>query len=128
VSGDGKNKTMKRHSYVYLTSNNGRIRNQNRNLSEFQSLVPDEFNARTQEFVNAAENITIDQVNDDLQERGLKAKSRDTTTQNYFEGEDLEYGKISEKFNSSFGHHVTGIEDRINKLREERNNCRSPDR
>jgi hypothetical protein len=31
VSGDGKNKTMKRHSYVYLTSNNGRIRNQNTN-------------------------------------------------------------------------------------------------
>jgi hypothetical protein len=54
VSGDGKNKTMKRHSYVYLTSNNGRIRNQNTNLSEFQSLVPDEFNAKTPEFVNAS--------------------------------------------------------------------------
>jgi hypothetical protein len=33
VRGDGKNKMMKRHSYVYLTSNNGRIRNQNTNLS-----------------------------------------------------------------------------------------------
>jgi predicted nuclease of restriction endonuclease-like RecB superfamily len=56
------------------------------------------------------------------------AKSRDKTTQNYFADEDLEYGKISEKFDSSLGHHVKGIEDRVNQLREERNNCRSPDR
>jgi hypothetical protein len=48
VSGDGKKKRQKKHSYVYLTSNNGRIRNQNTNLSEVQSLVPDEFNAKTQ--------------------------------------------------------------------------------
>jgi predicted ABC-class ATPase len=89
VSGDGKNKMMKRHSYVYLTSNNGRMRNQNTNLSEFQPLVPDESNAKTQEFVDASENITIDEVNDDLQER-LKAKSRDKTMRNYFSDKDLD--------------------------------------
>jgi hypothetical protein len=50
-SGQGKNKTMKRHVFAYLTSNNGRLRNQNANLSEFRSLVPDEFNATTDEFV-----------------------------------------------------------------------------
>ena len=110
--GDGKNKTMKKHTYLYLTSNNGRLRNQNGNLSEFRSLVPDQFNTRTQEFVDAAENITIDQVNDDLQER-FKEKSSDTTARNYFEGDDLEYGKISENFNKSFGHHVKGNEERI---------------
>jgi hypothetical protein len=127
VSCDGKNKMMKRHVYNYLTSNNGRIRNQNTNLSEFRSLVRDEFNATTDEFFDASENITIDHVDDALQER-LQAKSRDQTTRNSFAGEDLEYGKISEKFDSSFGHHVKGIEDRINQLIEERNRCQATDR
>jgi hypothetical protein len=32
VRGDGKNKTMEKRSYLYLTSNNGRLRNQNRKI------------------------------------------------------------------------------------------------
>jgi hypothetical protein len=79
VSGRGKNVMMKRHIYDYLTSNNGRLRNQNANLSEFRSLVPDYFKTSTDDFVDASGNITIDQVDDDLQER-LRAKARDNTT------------------------------------------------
>jgi hypothetical protein len=57
-------------------------------LSEFQSLVSDDFNAVTDELVDASKNITINQVDDDLQER-LRAKSRDKTTQNYYSEHDL---------------------------------------
>jgi hypothetical protein len=67
-SGQGKNITMEKHVYDYLTSNIGRLRTQNANLSEYRDLVPDEFNASTDEFVDASENITIDQVDDYLQE------------------------------------------------------------
>jgi hypothetical protein len=95
VSGRGKNITMKRHVYDYLTSNSGRLRNQNANLSEFWSLVSDDFNALTDEFVDASENITINQVDDDLQER-LRAKARDQTTRNYYSKHNVQY---SDKFN-----------------------------
>jgi hypothetical protein len=50
-SGQGKNIMMQKHVYNYLTSNNGRLRTQNTNLSEYRSLVPDGFNASTNEFV-----------------------------------------------------------------------------
>jgi hypothetical protein len=77
MSGQGKNITMKRHVNDYLASNNGRLRNQNANLNEFRFLVPDDFNALTDEFVKASKNISINQVDDDLQER---AKARDKAT------------------------------------------------
>jgi hypothetical protein len=98
-----------------------------RNLSEFRSLVLDDFNAPTDEFVDASENITIDQVNDDLQER-LRAKARDKTTQNYYSEHNVKYPKYSDKFKSSFGHHEKEIDDRISKLRAERNKFKSADR
>jgi hypothetical protein len=53
-SGQGKNIMMQKHVYNYLTSNNGRFRTRKTNLSEYQSLVPDGFNASTNEFVNAS--------------------------------------------------------------------------
>jgi hypothetical protein len=59
--------TIKRHAYNYLTSNNGKLRNLAENVSEFWSLVPGEFNAKPDEFVDTSENIAIDQVNDCLQ-------------------------------------------------------------
>jgi hypothetical protein len=127
VSGQGKNIMMKRHVYDYLTSNNGRLRNQNANLSEFRSLVPDDFNDLTDEFVDASENITIDQVDDDLQER-LRAKARDKTAQNYYSEHNVQYPTYSDKFKSSFGHHEKEIDNPISKLRAERNKCKSADR
>jgi hypothetical protein len=98
-----------------------------RNLSECWSLVPDEFNASTEEFFDASENITIHQVDDDLQAR-LRAKARDQTTRNYFSDHDVQYGKYSDNFKSSFGRHEREIDDGISKLRAERNKCRSSDR
>jgi hypothetical protein len=127
VSGRGKNIMMKRHVYDYLTSNNGRLRNQNANLNEFRSLVPDDFNALTDEYVHASENITNDQVDDDLQER-LRAKAQDKTTQNYYSERNVQYPKYSDKYKSSFGHHEKEIDNHISKLRAERNKCKSADR
>jgi glutaredoxin 2 len=118
---------MKKHVYDYLKSNNGRLRTQNANLSEFWSLVPNEFNALTDEFVDASKNITIGQVDNDLQER-LREKATDATTQNYYSEHDLQYGKYSNNFKSSFGHYVKEIDDCISKLKEERNKFRSSDR
>jgi hypothetical protein len=126
-SGQGKNIPMQKHVYNYLTSNNGRLRTQETNLSEYQSLVPDEFNASTNEFVDASENILIDQVDDDLQEK-LMAKASDQTTRNYFSDHDVQYGKHASDFKSLFGHHEKEIVDRINELRAERSKCRSTDR
>jgi hypothetical protein len=78
-------------------------------------------------FSDASENITIYQVDDDLQER-LRAKARAKTTWNYYSEHDVQYPKYSDKFNSSFGHHEKEIDDRISKLRAERNKCKSADR
>jgi hypothetical protein len=91
-SGRGKNIMMQKHVYDYLMTNNGRLRTRNANLSEYRSLVPDEFNASTDEFVDASESITIDQVDDDLQE-SLMEKARDQTTCNYFSDHVVQYGK-----------------------------------
>jgi hypothetical protein len=96
-------------------------------LSDYRSLVPDEFNASTDEFVDASENMVIDQVDDDLQE-SLMAKARDQTTRNYFSDHDVQDSKYADVFKSLFGHHEKDIVDRISKLRAERNKCRSPDR
>jgi hypothetical protein len=82
-SGQSKNITMQKHIYNYLMSNNGRLRTPKTNLSEYWSLVPDGFNASTNEFVDGSENIIINQVDDDLQEK-LMAKASNQTTRNYF--------------------------------------------
>jgi hypothetical protein len=123
VSGRGKNITMKRHVYDYLTSNSGRLRNQNANLSEFWSLVSDDFNALTDEFVDASENITINQVDDDLQER-LRAKARGQTTRNYYSEHNVQY---SDKFNlvlATMRNKLTTAS--VNS--EQNNRCKSADR
>jgi hypothetical protein len=126
-SGQGKNITMQKHVYNYLTSNNGRLRTRKTNLSEYRSLVPDGFNASTNEFEDASENIIIDQVDDDLEEK-LMAKASDQTTRNYFSEHDAQYGKYASDFKSLFGHHEKEIVNRISELRAERSKCRSTDR
>jgi hypothetical protein len=68
------------------------------NVSKFQSLVPDDFNAKPDEFVDSSENTAIDQVDDNLQR-----KLRETP--DIFAGDNLQYSKYTHNFKTSFGHH-----------------------
>jgi hypothetical protein len=77
---------MKKHTYTYSTTNNGNLQDMASNRNEFQSLVPHEFSSKTDKFVDTAEDIAIDQFNDNLQQK-LRAKP------NNFANYNLQYSK-----------------------------------